>query len=121
MNRSTPAFTAASSSTPCRPTITSCKPFSADTTQATRGGRVDVLLHALEANPPSLQLPDAFDQVFQGAPEAIQLPDDERVPSADKLECRLETFTLTGGTAGDIGEQFLASSFSSASRCSSSC
>ena len=29
------------------------------------GGRVDVFLHALKANPSSLQLPDAFDQVFQ--------------------------------------------------------
>ena len=29
------------------------------------GGRVDVLLYALKANPSSLQLPDAFDQVFQ--------------------------------------------------------
>ena len=56
-------------------------------------------------------MPDAFDQVFQGSPQAIQLPDDERVSSADELECRLETLALAGRAAGNIGEELLATSF----------
>ena len=78
---------------------------------AVRGGRIDVLLHALKPDPSSLQLPNTFDQIFQGSPQAIQLPDDERIPSADELERRLETLALSGRAAGHIGEEFLAASF----------
>ena len=78
---------------------------------AVRGGRVDVFLHAFKANSSSLQLPDALDQVFQGATQTIQFPDDGRVTGANELERRLEPFALSGRTAGDIGEELFAPSF----------
>ncbi len=78
---------------------------------AVRCGCIDVFLHASKTNSSSLQLPNAFDQVFQGAPESIQFPNDERVTSADELERRFDTVALSGRAAGNICEQFLAPSF----------
>ena len=48
---------------------------------AGRGGRVDSLLEGAELAVPIAESLDLFDQVFEGAPQPIELPDDPAVAS----------------------------------------
>src|SRR3954453_11520400 len=48
-----------------------------------RGGRINLLGEALKADLAVIQLSDAFNEVFEGAAEAIQLPDNEGVTNSD--------------------------------------
>ena len=57
-------------------------------------GSVDLLREALKANLPVIQLSDAGDEVFQGASQAIQLPDDQGIASPDIRDCFLKTLPL---------------------------
>ena len=50
---------------------------------AARGGRVDVFGERAKTDLPLRQHLHRLDQLFQGAREAIQLPDHQRVPSSD--------------------------------------
>jgi hypothetical protein len=58
----------------------------------------------LKADLPVIQLSDAFNEVFEGAAEAIQLPDNESIPSPDIGERFSEAFPLSFCAGGGIGE-----------------
>src|SRR4051812_43145023 len=59
---------------------------------------------ALRADLPVIQLSDAFNEVFEGAAEAIQLPDNEGVTNSDIGERFCEAFPLSFCAGGGIGE-----------------
>ena len=52
---------------------------------AGRGG-VELLTEAAEADPPALQVADDVEQVAQGAPQAVELPDHQGVAGAELVE-----------------------------------
>jgi hypothetical protein len=75
---------------------------------STAGGGVDLLGQALETDAPLLQPSDRLYKVWERSPETIELPDHERVTRADVAECLFQAITLSGGAAGGIGEDAIA-------------
>ncbi len=53
---------------------------------AAAGGRVDLLGQAAEADPPFVEVSQRLNKVWEGAPEAIESPDDKRVARANEVE-----------------------------------
>jgi hypothetical protein len=76
------------------------------------GGGVDLLRDALKANLPVVQLCDALNEVFEGAAEAIQFPDNQGVARPNVRNRFCQAFALGPCAGGGIGEDFGAACLS---------
>jgi hypothetical protein len=74
---------------------------------AGRGG-VDALLHAAEADTPSLYVCDRVDQVPERAAESIKLPHHERIARPELIEHLEQLGTLVENAAGFVDEDAIA-------------
>jgi hypothetical protein len=70
-----------------------------------RGGGVDALGEAAEADPSSLKITDRVDEVAEGASEPVQLPDDEGVAGSQLVQDASELDALVDGSAGVVDEE----------------
>ena len=70
------------------------------------GGGINLFRDALKSDVPVVEMGNCFNEMFEGAAQPIQPPDNEGIPFPDILQRLLEAFALRFCPADDIGVDF---------------
>src|SRR5690348_2817125 len=74
-------------------------------------GRVDLLGEADKINPSIFQEVEGLDEIFERAPQAVEFPNDHRIPRPCECQELLQPLALKLCPSHDIAEIFLAARF----------